>query len=306
MTRALSASAFLVAVLLYGASSTLFFLEVLRKDTRGGASRPAASRALGRGSAGPSVASSSFRAKLAPALLGAAAAFHLGYVTFASLVARVCPVDSVHFSLSMASILASAAYLVARLRYRIDAIGVLLAPFGLVFLLGTFFLGQPGPSQKFGVVFIAVHVMANLAGAALFMLAGGAALLYLIHERRLKQKRSPGLIGSLPPLEVLDQAVHRFLITGFPLLTLGVLSGTIWAKSLETGRPEEILRAVLGYGTWLLIATVLLLRVAAGWRGRRSAYGTIAAFVCVAAVLTVYLVRPVIAVSAQTLGGLGP
>ncbi len=289
MNRALSTGTFFVAVLLYGAASALFFLDVVRKDTR---------RAGARASVAPSR-----RAWLAATCLGVAAAFHLGYVTFASLIARVCPVNSVHFSLSMASILAIAVYLPARRRYHVDAIGVLLAPLGLVFVLGTFFLGEPGPAHSLGPVFLALHVLANLAGAALFLLAGGAALLYLVQEKRLKKKRAVGRIGNLPPLEVLDQAVHRFLIAGFPLLTLGVLTGTIWAKSLESGSVEEILRAVLGYATWLVIATVLLLRAAAGWRGRRAAYGTIAGFCCVAAVLVVYLVRPVVDLGAPRIGG---
>jgi len=288
MPRALSTSAFLVAVLLYGAASALFFLDVARKDIR--------AAAAARTSVPPR------RSDLATIGLGIAALFHFAYVTFASLVARVCPINSVHFSLSIASVLATAAYVVARRRFRIDAIGLLLAPFGLVALLGTYFLGQPGPNHPLGALFIALHVMANLFGTALFLLAGGAALLYLVQEKRLKKKRAPGRIGNLPPLEVLDLAVHRFLVSGFPLLTLGVLTGTIWSKSLEAGTFDEILRAVLGYATWLLIATVLLLRVAAGWRGRRSAYGTIAAFLCVAAVLVVYLVRP----AAAATGGFTP
>jgi ABC-type uncharacterized transport system permease subunit len=287
MSRALSTSTFLVAVLLYGAASSFFFLDLVRREARGAAGRAAVAP---RGS------------NLAAIALGVAAAFHLGYVTFASLVARVCPVNSVHFSLSVASILSTAAYLPARRRFRIDAIGLILAPLGLVFLLGTYFLGQPGHSHPLGAVFIALHVLANLGGTALFLLAGGAAVLYLVQEKRLKKKRPAGRIGNLPPLEVLDLAVHRFLVAGFPLLTLGILTGTIWSKSLEAGTFDEILRAVLGYTTWLLIATVLLLRVAAGWRGRRAAYGTIAAFVCVAAVLVVYFVRP----AAAAVGGGAP
>jgi hypothetical protein len=52
------------------------------------------------------------------------------------------------------------------------------------------------------------------------------------------------------------------------------------------------MRLVIGYATWVLIACVLLLRAAAGWRGRRSAYGTIAAVACALTVLAVYLTRP--------------
>jgi len=48
---------------------------------------------------------------------------------------------------------------------------------------------------------------------------------------------------------------------------------------------------VFGYVTWLVIAGVLFLRAAAGWRGRRAAYGTIAGFAFAVLVLVVYLVR---------------
>jgi ABC-type uncharacterized transport system permease subunit len=190
-------------------------------------------------------------------------------------------------------------YLVARRRARIDAIGVLLAPFGLATILGTFFMGQPAHANSLGAPFLALHVMANLIGAALFLLAGGSSLLYLIQERRIKQKQAQARIRHLPPLEVLDEAGHRFLVAGFPLLTLGVLTGTIWSRHLEAGTVDEILRSVLGYATWFVFASVLLLRAAAGFRGRRAAYGTITGLLCVAAVLIVYLVRPAV----ERLGG---
>jgi ABC-type uncharacterized transport system permease subunit len=67
------------------------------------------------------------------------------------------------------------------------------------------------------------------------------------------------------------------------------------------GTPDEVMRIILGYATWFLIAAVLLLRGAAGWRGRRAAYGTIAGFACEAAVLAIYLLRP--AAAAAGLGG---
>lgn len=279
MTHVLSWATFFVAALLYGAAGVLFFLDVARRNLR------LASDASER-SIDPQ--------RWAPRLLGAAGVAHFAYVTFASLVARVCPVNSVHFSLSFASILAVVVYLVARRRVRIDAIGILLAPFGLATILGTFFIGAPVHAHSLGTPFLALHVLANLIGTALFVLAGGSSLLYLLQDRRIKHKHPQGRVRHLPPLEVLDEAGHRFLVSGFPLLTLGILTGTIWSRQLETGTPDEILRSVLGYATWFVFATVLVLRAAAGFRGRRAAYGTLAGLVCVAAVLVVYLVRPAV------------
>ncbi|AUX40737.1 hypothetical protein SOCE26_021380 [Sorangium cellulosum] len=293
MREVVSGVSFLLALLFYGAASALFFLDVARNRTRG----PAALDLAGRGPGHALDATRpSFNAappsRLAPLLLGVGALGHATYVTFASFVARVCPVHSVHFMLSVASLLAIAVYLVARRRFRIDALGLLIGPLGLAFLLGTFFLGKPHPEPKLHPMFIAAHVMANLLGIALFLLAGASAALYLVQENRLKHKRHVERMGGLPPLDILDRAVHRFLIAGFPLLTLGIVTGTFWAHRLEMGNTEEVMRAVFGYATWLLIALVLLLRAAAGWRGRRAAYGTIAGLVFAAAVLVIYLVRP--------------
>ncbi len=287
MTPALSGLTFALALALYGAATAIFFLGVARQ------------KALAPSGAKPGEARGS---RLARIFLGGGAVAHAAYVTIASFVAHVCPVHSIHFFLSIASLLAIGVYLLARRRFRIDALGLLVAPLGLAFLLGTYFLGNPAPGPKLSPLFIALHVMANLLGVALFLLACGAASLYLVQERRLKQKKRPGgRFGNLPPLDTLDLAVHRFLIAGFPLLTMGIVTGTLWAHQLETGTPDEVMRIVLGYATWLLIASVLLLRAAAGWRGRRAAYGTIAGFACATAVVVIYLVRP--AASASGLGG---
>lgn len=275
MTEVVSGLTLALSVLLYAAASGLFYLDVAR----------------GRAPAKPGDPPP--RAALAATLLTAGALGHAVYVGLASLVAHVCPVHSVHFVLSVASLFASAAYLTFRHRFHIETLGLLVSPLGLAFLLGTFFLGKPSPAPPLGPYFITFHVLANMMGVALFLLAGAAAALYLVQERRLKGKKRPMIrAGTLPPLDALDTAEHRFLVAGFPLLTLGVCTGTYWAHKLEIGSPDEVMRAVFGYATWLLIGGVLLLRAAAGWRGRRSAYGTIAGLVLAAAVLVMYLVRP--------------
>jgi len=282
MTELLSALTFGAAVLLYGAASALFYLDVAR--VTGALRSPAA--------ATPVTPLSPSRARHAPALLTAAALGHAAYVALASFVAHVCPIRSVHFLLSVASLFASATYLTLRSRFRIDALGLLVAPLGLAFLLGTYFLGKAAPEPRLSPVFITLHVVANLLGVALFLLAGGAAVLYLVQERRIKAKRRGARIGNLPPLDTLDTAEHRFLVAGFPLLTLGIVTGTYWAQKLETGSPDEVMRTIFGYATWFLIGGVLLLRAAAGWRGRRSAYGTLLGLFCATAVMIIYLVRP--------------
>ncbi|HTN89645.1 MAG TPA: hypothetical protein VL242_38470 [Sorangium sp.] len=189
MPEALSGISFVLALLFYGAASALFFLDVARSRTR----LPSAADLAGLGAgphhhdpaARPSAAAAP-ASRHAPLLLGLGALGHATYVTLASFVARVCPVHSMHFMLSVASLFAIGVYLIARRRFRIDALGLLIGPLGLAFLLGTFFLGKPHAEPKLSPLFIAAHVMANLLGIALFLLAGASAALYLVQEKRLK------------------------------------------------------------------------------------------------------------------------
>jgi ABC-type uncharacterized transport system permease subunit len=240
----------------------------------------------------------------APRLVAIGVPLHAAQIVVSSLILHVCPVEGVHFAMSVASMLAAAGYLVARARFRIDIVGAFVTPFALTFLLASRFVGVGvGGAPRFRSALLPFHVASIMLGVALFALAFAAAVAYLMQERHLKQKRLEGILQRLPPLEALDRAEHRFLVAGFPLLTIGIMTGTLWAKEVEAGGAAEIARAALGYVSWGLFALVLLLRAAAGWRGRRAAYGTIAGFGFAVLVLILYLVRDAAAGGTVALGG---
>jgi ABC-type uncharacterized transport system permease subunit len=278
MNSQLGLMSFACAALLYSTSTVLFYLDVVRGRTE----QQGFSRA-------------------APASLGLGAIAHGGYVTIASLIAHVCPIHSSQFILSTAALIAIVVYFVARRRFRIHSLGLLLAPIGLLMTLSIFFLSTAPAKTKLPASFIGLHIFANLCGTAFFLLAAAAAALYLIQERQLKLKKALTARG-LPPLDVLDKTSHRFLLAGFPLLTLGLASGTVWSGGLSGPSPDELIRTVLGWTTWLLFATVLLFRVLSGWRGRRAAWGTIAGFVCALIVMLWYALRPWLR-GGETIGG---
>ena len=228
----------------------------------------------------------------APRLVALGVPLHAAQIVVSSLVLKVCPVQGIHFALSVASMLAAGVYVLARTRYRIDVVGAFVAPMALTFLLASQLVAaNVAEAHQFRSAILPFHVAANLIGVALFTLAFAAAVAYLVQEKRLKQKKLDGVMQRLPPLDALDKAEHRFLILGFPMMTIGILTGTLWAKEVEAGGAAEITRAAFGYVSWSLFGLVLLLRAAAGWRGRRAAYGTIAGFGFAVLVLLLYLVR---------------
>lgn len=231
--------------------------------------------------------------KLAPKLVLAGVLLHATHIVVSSIVLKICPVEGMHFAMSVVSMLAGAIYLAARVRFRIDVVGAFVTPVALTFLMASHWVGAnvQEPSSGVKTAILPLHITVNLLGDALFLLAFGAAVAYLVTEQKLKKKQLAGIFQRLPPLDALDQAEHRFLLLGFPLLTLGILTGTVWARRVEMGNPTDLARAGLGYATWLAFATVLFLRAVAGWRGRRAAYGTIAGFGLALLVLALYLWR---------------
>jgi ABC-type uncharacterized transport system permease subunit len=261
--------AFYLGVVAYSVAATLFFLDLARRDGGG------------------------VRAQWAPRLLLLGGTLHAVHVVTASLLSRVCPIDSLHFALSFTALIAVGAYLLLRERLRLHALGAFVAPIALTFLIGAQFVGQSSDAVA-GVsrTLLMFHIAANVLGVGLFLIAGAAGSVYLVQDRRLRTKKRVANLGSrLPPLDSLDRTTHRLLLAGFPLLTFGVVTGAVFTHQLTGEGNAEFLRSFLGYATWLLLGAVLVLRKTAGFRGRKTAYGTIAGVVCMLLVMLLYAVR---------------
>ena len=73
-----------------------------------------------------------FAGKLAPLLVAVGAGLHAAHIIVSSIVtARCARSKSIHFAMSVVSMLACVVYLVMRRRYRIDVVGAFVAPLAL-------------------------------------------------------------------------------------------------------------------------------------------------------------------------------
>lgn len=261
--------AFYLGMVTYSAASTVFFLELLRTDPQ----------------KAPGV--------YGPRLLALGALIHGVHVVAASLLSNVCPVESLHFGLSLTALGAVVAFLILRRRFRLHAVGAIVGPLALTFLIGAQFVAAPRAEADVPRTLLAFHIASNLLGLGVFLVAGGSSALYVLVERRLRSKKLALASASsrLPPLDALDRAAHRLLLIGFPLLTFGVVTGAVFTQQVVSAGSAALLRTALGYATWALLAAVLLLRQTIGLRGRRAAYGTLAGVACVLVVMLVYAVR---------------
>jgi cytochrome c-type biogenesis protein CcsB len=124
-----------------------------------------------------------------------------------------------------------------------------------------------------------VHSTLAFISYATFAVAFGASIMYLIQEHFLKKKRLGPLYQKLPSLDILDEINYRCLTFGFPLLTVAIITGAIWAETAWgtywSWDPKETWSLI----TWFIYAALLHGRLTTGWRGRRAALFSIVGFI---------------------------
>ena len=186
-------------------------------------------------------------------------------------------------ALSVYSWLMVAVYLLVQLKYRLTVLGSFISPLAFLMSLAAFAFGTGSEDLPPGLktYWLPLHVTLAFLGNAVFALAFGVSLMYLVQEYQLKKKKMIVLRVRFPSLETLDRLNYIFLVWGFPLMTLGILTGSMWAGAhwgnYWSWEPRQITSSL----TWLLYGALLQGRITAGWRGKKAAILTILGFVVV-------------------------
>jgi ABC-type uncharacterized transport system permease subunit len=123
-----------------------------------------------------------------------------------------------------------------------------------------------------------VHISSLLFAYASFALAGMLGITYVLQFKEIKAKHLGFFYQRLPPLNILDEMNLRAVKIGWLFLTVGLISGGIWASQLQPSadpaasmslRDPKIFVAVL---CWAVYSFELYAQRAIGWRGRRAAW----------------------------------
>jgi cytochrome c-type biogenesis protein CcsB len=115
------------------------------------------------------------------------------------------------------------------------------------------------------------HVITCFLSYASFAISFAVSIMYLIKGKRKEGEPETRLAASFPPLESLDNLVYKTIAVGFPLLTLGIVTGAAWADyawgAYWSWDPKETWSLI----TWFVYAIFLHARFTREWRGRRTA-----------------------------------
>jgi cytochrome c-type biogenesis protein CcsB len=191
------------------------------------------------------------------------------------------PITSQHETVVFFSWSLTWAYLSFRWRYTVKNFGAFISPLILALLviaaLSPRIINPLAPALQSW--WLPVHAGVTVASYAFLSLAFCGGIMYLLQNRELKKKKFGYLFKRLPSLDALDQLNSHCLAIGFVLLTLGIISGSIWASqawgSYWHWDPKETWSLI----TWFLYAAQIHQRFSAGWRGKRAAIMAIIGFV---------------------------
>lgn len=127
-------------------------------------------------------------------------------------------------------------------------------------------IGPTPPS--FDTPWFWVHVIASAFAYGFMLIAAGNGLLYVLRTRNA----GDAFYDRLPDLKKLDDANYLLIGAGFVMLTLMIISGAFWTRSVYGNYwawdPLEVQSLI----TWLVYAIWLHLRLTMGWRGTRLAW----------------------------------
>jgi HemX protein len=220
-----------------------------------------------------------FRADQAAAQVGRLALvvglfLHGGAVILKLRQYGLAPATNVREGLSLLAWLLGICFLALNRRFRLPILGAFVAPLVLIVTLPVLLWPSPERPLPAGLHsgLLHLHIVAAFLGYALFALAFGVGLCYLVQERQMKGPNRPSQLWSrLPSLAVLDRINRTLVRLGFALLTFTLISGAFFARGAWGGawtwEPKEVITLL----AWLLYGGLIQARALAGWQGRRAA-----------------------------------
>jgi cytochrome c-type biogenesis protein CcsB len=209
--------------------------------------------------------------------------FHTGNIIIRYVQGGHIPVTNMHEATSFFSWCILLLFFFHEFRYKLGMLSSFIMPIVFLFMFSSSIFPREIKvlSPALQSYWFGIHVILAFLGDAAFAMASGIGVMYLIQERFVKSKHLGGLFQKLPSLQMLDEINYHLITLGFPLLTLAMITGVIWANSAWgtywRWDPKEVWSLI----TWLIYALVLHLRLSIGWRGKKAAILSIAGFIIV-------------------------
>jgi ABC-type transport system involved in cytochrome c biogenesis permease subunit len=213
--------------------------------------------------------------RVATVLLVLAAFAHTFVIGMETMRVGHVPFASATSAISTFVWLLALSYLYVELTTGERAMGVFIMP--LLIALQAIPAASPTLEPRSALLespWFGVHVSSLLFAYASFALAAVLGITYVLQFKEIKAKHLGFFYARLPSLNVLDDMNLRAVKIGWLFLTVGLITGGIWASQLQPsgvmslGDPKIFVAGLC----WAVYSFELYAQRAIGWRGRRAAW----------------------------------
>jgi len=174
-------------------------------------------------------------------------------------------------------------YYIIELRTKNRSIGAFITPLAFLAMAYASFSTETDIQPLIPALqsnWLTAHVVTCFFGYAAFALAFGISIMYLL-KRLETQDKDNSFLRLIPRKSILDDLSYQMIVIGFLMLTLGIVTGSVWAHSAWgtywSWDPKETWSLI----TWLVYATLLHSRMIRGWKGKKLAILSTIGFACV-------------------------
>jgi cytochrome c-type biogenesis protein CcsB len=212
----------------------------------------------------------------ATATIGIAALLQTAYIAVRWAEAGRPPFSNMFESLVLFAWAVPVVYLIIRVRIRMPWLGAAAAVLSAAALAhaSTYETAIRPLMPALHSNWLTFHVLTCFLGYAAFAVSFLAAIGYLVASRQASQVQEETR-GSI------EGVMSKTVSFGFLFLTLGILTGAVWANSAWgtywSWDPKETWSLV----TWFVYAIFLHCRFVVGWKGKRAAWISIVGFAAV-------------------------
>ena len=216
---------------------------------------------------------------------------------FAQLIARfeltgVWPLLNLYGSLSLFSAMAVAIYIGFAFKYKTWFAGGFVLGLAAIFLAYgvTWNEGTMPPVPSLQSYWAKIHVPLVVSSYAAFLVSFVFSCIYLFKyyaEARLATVPAGGgsavgsWMGTLPSLPQLDNIVYRAVAIGLPLISIGIITGAMWAKESWGAYWQWDPKETAALFSWIIYLAYMHLHTRHAWRGLRTNWVSVVGFLSI-------------------------
>lgn len=215
---------------------------------------------------------------------------------FAQLIARfemthVWPLLNLYGSLSLFSAMSVAIYIGFAFKYRLWFAGGFVLALAAIFLAYgvTWYEGTMPPVPSLQSYWAKIHVPIVVSSYAAFLVAFVFSCIYLLKfyaQRGVSDAGESGApvarwLAALPSLPQLDVIVYRAVAIGLPLISIGIITGAMWAKEAWGAYWQWDPKETAALFSWIIYLAYMHLHTRNAWRGLRTSWVSVIGFVSI-------------------------